>query len=68
MKQWLYYALVVLLAPPLGASELPLNMTQGVTDISGRVYDLHMTILYICCAIGLVVFGVMIYSMIYHRK
>ncbi|GGB45243.1 cytochrome c oxidase subunit 2 [Shewanella inventionis] len=47
---------------------MPLNMTQGVTDISGRVYDLHMTILYICCAIGLVVFGIMIYSMIYHRK
>ncbi|GGQ04194.1 cytochrome c oxidase subunit 2 [Shewanella litoralis] len=60
--------LVVLLALPLGAAEMPLNMTQGVTDISGRVYDLHMTILYICCAIGLVVFGIMIYSMIYHRK
>nr|WP_283104321.1 cytochrome c oxidase subunit II [Shewanella inventionis] len=60
--------MVVLLALPLGAAEMPLNMTQGVTDISGRVYDLHMTILYICCAIGLVVFGIMIYSMIYHRK
>ncbi|AZG75050.1 cytochrome c oxidase subunit II [Shewanella livingstonensis] len=68
MKQWLYCLLVVCVALPLGASEMPLNMTQGVTDISGKVYDLHMTILYICCAIGLVVFGIMIYSMIYHRK
>lgn len=68
MKQWLYCVLAVLLAPPLGASEMPLNMTKGVTNISGQVYDLHMIILYICCAIGLVVFGVMIYSMIYHRK
>ncbi|MCL1156402.1 cytochrome c oxidase subunit II [Shewanella inventionis] len=68
MKQRWYCLLVVLLALPLGAAEMPLNMTQGVTDISGRVYDLHMTILYICCAIGLVVFGIMIYSMIYHRK
>lgn len=68
MKQWLYSLIVVLLAPPLAASEMPLNMTQGVTEISGKVYDLHMIILYICCVIGLVVFGIMIYSMIYHRK
>ncbi len=68
MKQWLYCLLVVFVALPLGATEMPLNMTQGVTDISGKVYDLHMTILYICCVIGLVVFGIMIYSMIYHRK
>nr|WP_220493798.1 cytochrome c oxidase subunit II [Shewanella sp. SG41-4] len=64
----MYCLLVVFVALPLGATEMPLNMTQGVTDISGKVYDLHMTILYICCAIGLVVFGIMIYSMIYHRK
>jgi len=68
VKQWWYCLLVVFIALPLGASEMSLNMTQGVTDISGKVYGLHMTILYICCAIGLVVFGIMIYSMIYHRK
>ncbi|MEL7291476.1 MAG: cytochrome c oxidase subunit II [Pseudomonadota bacterium] len=44
------------------------NMTQGVTEISGQVYDLHMLIFYICCAIALVVFGVMFYSMYHHRK
>ncbi|NMH65038.1 cytochrome c oxidase subunit II [Shewanella sp. SHSM-M6] len=68
MKQWLYCALVLVFAPHLAAAEMPLNMTQGVTEISGKVYDLHMTILYICCAIGVVVFGVMIYAMINHRK
>ena len=68
MKQLLYCLLAVLLAPPLGATEMPLNMTQGVTEISGKVYHLHMTILYICCAIGVVVFGAMIYAMINHRK
>lgn len=47
---------------------MPLNLTRGVTNISGQVYDLHMTIFYICVAIGLVVFGLMIYSMIFHRK
>ena len=48
--------------------ESSFNMTQGVTDISHRVYDLHMTILYICVAIGVVVFGVMFYSIVKHRK
>lgn len=68
MKQLLYCLLVVLFAPPLAAADMRFNMTPGVTDISGKVYHLHMTILYICCAIGLVVFGVMIYAMINHRK
>lgn len=50
------------------AAEMPLNMTQGVTEISQQVYDLHMTIFYICCAIGLIVFGAMFWSIIHHRK
>ncbi len=50
------------------AAEMPLNMTQGVTDISQQVYDLHMTIFYICCAIGLVVFGIMFWAILHHRK
>lgn len=50
------------------AAELPLNMTKGVTDISRQVYDLHMTIFYVCCAIGLVVFGAMFWAIIHHRK
>lgn len=44
------------------------NMTKGVTDISQRVYDLHMTILIICCVIGVVVFGAMFYAIVKHRK
>ena len=45
-----------------------LNLRQGVTEISREVYDLHMLIFYICCGIGVVVFGVMIISMLMHRK
>ncbi|OEE64347.1 cytochrome c oxidase subunit II [Enterovibrio norvegicus FF-454] len=44
------------------------NLTKGVTNISGQVYDLHMTILYICVAIGVVVFGAMFWSIVHHRK
>ena len=49
-----------------GWSEL--NLRQGVTEISRSVYDLHMIIFYICCIIGVVVFGAMIISMLVHRK
>ena len=45
-----------------------LNLTQGVTDISRDVYDMHMFVLWICVWIGVVVFGAMAYSMIKHRK
>ena len=45
-----------------------LNLRQGVTEISRGVYDLHMIIFYICCVIGVVVFGAMIISMLMHRK
>lgn len=45
-----------------------LNMRVGVTDISRQVYDLHMTIFLICVAIGIVVFGVLFWSVFAHRK
>jgi len=44
-----------------------LNMTQGVTAISRKIYDLHMMMLWVCVAIGIIVFGVMIYSIINFR-
>ncbi|MEJ0037238.1 MAG: cytochrome c oxidase subunit II transmembrane domain-containing protein [Gammaproteobacteria bacterium] len=45
-----------------------LNMTQGVTDISRKIYSLHMLIFWVCVIIGVVVFGVMIYSLVKFRK
>lgn len=45
-----------------------LNMTQGVTDISRKIYSLHMLIFWVCVIIGVVVFGVMIYSLLKFRK
>ena len=49
-------------------AEWGLNVPQGVTRISREVYDLHMIIFYICVVIAVIVFGVMMYSIIYHRK
>ena len=45
-----------------------LNMTRGVTHISREIYGLHMKIFWICVAIGVLVFGVMIWSIISFRK
>jgi cytochrome c oxidase subunit II len=49
-----------------GWSEL--NMTHGVTAMSRRIYDLHMTIFWVCVIIGIFVFGAMIYSILTFRK
>jgi cytochrome c oxidase subunit II len=45
-----------------------LNMPRGVTEMSRRIYDLHMTIFWVCVAIGIVVFGAMIWSLVVYRK
>jgi cytochrome c oxidase subunit 2 len=45
-----------------------LNMTQGVTAISREIYKLHMLIFWVCVVIGVIVFGVMIYSLVKFRK
>lgn len=45
-----------------------LNLPRGVTPISQSIYSLHMTIFWVCVAIGVVVFGVMFWSILAHRK
>ena len=49
-------------------AEWGLNLPVGVSPIANEAYSLHMLILWICVAIGVVVFGVMFYSIIKHRK
>lgn len=44
------------------------NMPRGVTALSVETHDLHMQVFYWCCAIAVVVFGAMIWSLIRHRK
>ena len=45
-----------------------INMPRGVTPISRDVYHLHMTIFTVCVVIGVLVFGVMFYSIWKHRR
>jgi cytochrome c oxidase subunit 2 len=60
--------LMALLSVPVAQAEYQLNMTEGVTPISQEIYSLHMLVFWICVVIGLVVFAVMAYSIMYHRK
>ncbi|MBT8091916.1 MAG: cytochrome c oxidase subunit II [Gammaproteobacteria bacterium] len=50
------------------SADWELNMPSGVTKLSAETYGLHMMVFWWCVAIGIVVFGVMIYSLIKHRK
>jgi cytochrome c oxidase subunit 2 len=43
-------------------------MPEGVTPISHQIYDLHMLVFWICVIIGVIVFGAMTWSIIFHRK
>jgi cytochrome c oxidase subunit 2 len=49
-------------------AEWGLNLPAGVTPISQNAYGLHMMILWVCVAIGVVVFGAMFVSILRHRK
>ena len=59
---------LLLLAIQPAWAEYGLNLPEGVTPLSRNIYDLHMTIFYICCVIAAVVFGVMFWSIFRHRK
>ncbi len=64
-----YLTLIIgLLASPALWAEWAVNMPKGVTDLSHSIYNLHMTIFWITVVIGIVVFGVMFWSVIFHRK
>ncbi len=65
----LLFATSLMLLSAIGfADELQFNMTEGVTSVSKEVFGLHMLIFYICCIIGVLVFGAMFISMYLHRK
>jgi len=62
------WGMVILLGSGNSFAEYPLNLTRGVTEISNKVYDLHMLIFWICVVVCAGVFAVLIYSIFTHRK
>ena len=59
---------LLLLGAGTAHAEYPLNLMKGVTEISNKVYDLHMLIFWICVVACVLVFAVLIYSIFTHRK
>lgn len=57
-----------MLSMSVANAEYKLNMTEGVTPISRDLHSLHMLVFSICVVIAIVVFGVMAWSIFYHRK
>ena len=53
---------------PGGPKVNQLNLPVGVTQISSDIYNLHTFVLLICLVIFVLVFGVMFYAIIKHRK
>jgi cytochrome c oxidase subunit 2 len=66
LSSWL--AAILLFGPAIALADYKLNMTPGVTEISHEVFNIHMLVLWIVTVVGVVVFAVMIYSIINHRK
>ena len=70
MKTWLSWLLpigVFALASVANAAQ-PMNMPVGVTDISEKVFSMHMLAIWLVTAIGVLVFVAMAYSIMMHRK
>ena len=61
-------SLLGLLSARAANADWALNMPRGITELSQETFDLHMMVFWWCVAIGVVVFGVMIISLIKHRK
>ena len=68
MRKLCSFMLLVLLFPQWVLANSQYNLRQGVTDISENVYQLHMTIFIICCVIGVIVFSIMFWALLKHRK
>jgi cytochrome c oxidase subunit 2 len=61
-------ALALVTLPLSVFADWGLNMREGVTPISQKVYDMHMVSLWVVTIIGIVVFGIMFWSIFHHRK
>jgi len=64
----LFLSLLGLVLAGTAKADWALNMPKGVTELSLETYNLHMMVFWWCVAIAVVVFGVMIFSLIMHRK
>ena len=63
-----FYTLLFLVPTSVFSEASDYNMRVGVTEVSEEIFDLHMLIMWICVWIGVVVFGIMFWSLWKYRK
>ena len=63
-----FYTLLFLVPTSVFSEASDYNMPVGVTEVSKEIFDLHMLIMWICVWIGVVVFGIMFWSLWKYRK
>jgi cytochrome c oxidase subunit 2 len=63
-----FYTLLFLVPTSVFSEASDYNMPIGVTEVSEEIFDLHMLIMWICVWIGVVVFGIMFWSLWKYRK
>ena len=63
-----FYTLLFLVPTSVFSEASDYNMRVGVTEVSKEIFDLHMLIMWICVWIGVVVFGIMFWSLWKYRK
>ena len=63
-----FYTLLFLVPTAVFSEASDYNMPIGVTEVSEEIFDLHMLIMWICVWIGVVVFGIMFWSLWKYRK
>jgi len=68
LKRFVIASCLFLVSISSYASEWALNMIPGVTPVSKVQHTLHMTMLIVVTVIGILVFSVMIYALVRHRK
>jgi len=62
------FALETVTDMPGGPAVRQLNFTTPVTEIASQINKLHIMVMIVCLLICIAVFGVMFYSIIFHRK
>jgi cytochrome c oxidase subunit 2 len=68
MRRFFVPLLGIFLVLPAANADWETNMPVGVTDVSAKIYDLHMFVFWVCVAIAVAVFGALIYAMFAFRK
>lgn len=68
MLRKIFPSLLGLVSASAANADWALNMPRGITELSAETFDLHMMVFWWCVAIGIAVFGAMIYSLVRHRK